>query len=74
VERLAGPPLARQLLDRVTGAHHAAHHDPAVGSSKAKLRPVGELTNLGASTPNRAENFAHPVCGASLNSITADPI
>ena len=26
-------------------------------------RPSGELMNLSASLPNRAENFAQPVCG-----------
>jgi hypothetical protein len=30
-------------------------------------RPSGVLTNFSASTPKRAENFAHPVCGVSLN-------
>src|SRR5262245_32692377 len=34
-------------------------------------RPGGELTKRSASAPNRAENLAQPVCGASVTSMTA---
>ena len=38
-------------------------------------RPSGELMNLSASDPNRAENFAHPVCGSSeIWTTTVSPI
>src|SRR5207237_10686420 len=40
---------------------------------KRTSRPIGELTNFSAFTPNRAENLAQPVCGGSLNSLTAEP-
>ena len=37
-------------------------------------RPVGEFTQRSASLPNRALNFAQPVWGVSLISMTAVPI
>jgi hypothetical protein len=45
--------LAWHLPDRVARAHRAAHHDPAVGSSQAKLAPgwrVDESQSIDAKT------------------------
>ena len=45
--------LAWHLPDRVARAHRAAHHDPAVGSSQAKLAPgwrVDESQRIDAET------------------------
>ena len=36
-------------------------------------RPGGLFTNLSASVPKRALNFAQPVCGSAVTSITASP-
>ena len=38
-----------------------------------RARPAGEFTKRIASDPNRPLNFAHPVCGSSVTSMTAEP-
>src|SRR3954452_9179628 len=39
-----------------------------------RARPSRELTKRIASSPNRATNFLHPVCGGAVTSRTASPI
>ena len=58
--------------DRVAGADASGHDDPGVEAAQAqRAARRAPLTNRIASAPKRSTNFAHPVCGWSVTSMTA---